>query len=56
VLTFILMIPLVVFLEILYHIPAMICNVMEACEGDILSTIPVYEFELYNKDRRDVSV
>ena len=45
VLTFILDIVLVGFLEISSHIPSMTCKVMEAYEGEHLSHILVYEFE-----------
>jgi hypothetical protein len=49
VLTFILDIVLVGFLEISSHIPSMTCNVMEAYEGEHLSHILVYEFEHITK-------
>jgi len=49
VLTFILDIVLVGFLEISYHIPSMICKVMEAYEGEHLSNILVYGFEHITK-------
>jgi len=45
VLTFILDIVLVGFQELSYHIPSMICKVMEAYEGEHLSNTLVYEFE-----------
>jgi len=48
-LTFILDIVLVGFLEISYHIPSMICKVMEVYEGDHLSHILVYEFKHITK-------
>ena len=49
VLTFILDIVLVGFLEISSHIPSMTCKVMEAYEGEHLSHILVYEFEHITK-------
>ena len=48
-LTFILDIVLVGFLEISSHIPSMTCKVMEAYEGEHLSHILVYEFEHITK-------
>jgi len=45
VLTFILDIVLVGFLEISYHLPSMSCKVMEAYKGKQLSNSLVYEFE-----------
>jgi len=44
VLTFILDIVLVGFLEISSHSPSMTCKVMDAYEGEHLSQILVYEF------------
>jgi hypothetical protein len=44
VLTFILDIVLVGFLEISYHIPSIICEVMEVYEGEHLSNILLYGF------------
>jgi hypothetical protein len=44
-LTFILNIVLVGFLQISSHIPSMTCKVMEAYEGEHLSHILVYKFE-----------
>jgi len=49
VLTFILVIVLVGFLEISYHIPSMTCKVIEAYEGEHLFHILVYEFEHITK-------
>ena len=43
VVTFIPYIVLVRFLEISYHIPSMTSRVMEAYEGDHLSSIPLHE-------------
>ena len=43
-LTIILDIVLVGFLEISYHMPCMICKVMEAYEGEHLSNLLVYGF------------
>jgi hypothetical protein len=48
-LTFILDIVLVGFLEISSHIPSMTCKVMEMYEGEHLSHIVVYEFEHITK-------
>jgi len=48
-LTFILDIVLVGFLEISYHIPAMTCKVIDAYEGEHQSNILVYEFEYIMK-------
>ena len=45
VLTFILDIVLVAFLEISDHIPSMTCTVIDAYEGEQKSNIIVYEFE-----------
>jgi len=45
VLTFILDIALVGFLEISYHIPSMTCKVIDAYKGEHLSNIIVYKFE-----------
>jgi hypothetical protein len=50
VLTFILDIVLVGFLEISSHIPSMTCKVMEVYEGKHLSHILVYEFEHITKN------
>ena len=44
-LTFILNIVLVGFLERSYHIPSMTCEVIDTYEGEHLSNILVYEFE-----------
>jgi len=49
-LTFILDINLVGFLEISYHIPSMICKVMEAYEGEHLSNLLIYGFEHITKN------
>jgi len=49
VLTFILAIVLVGFLEISYHIPSMTCEVIDADEGQHLSIILVYDFEHITK-------
>ena len=51
-LTFILDIVLVGFLEISYHIPSMICKVMEAYKGERISNMLVYEFEHITKKGR----
>jgi hypothetical protein len=52
VLTFILDIVLVGFLEISSHIPSMTCKVMDAYQGEHLSHILVYAFEhITKKDR-----
>jgi hypothetical protein len=47
--TFILDIVLVVFLEISYHIPSMICKVMEAYKDEHQSNILEYGFEHITK-------
>jgi hypothetical protein len=52
VLTFILDIVLVGFLEISYHIPSMTYKVMEAYEGEHQSHMLVYEFEHITKKGR----
>jgi len=52
VLTFILDIVLVGFLQISYHIPFMTRKVMEAYEGEHLSITLVYEFEHISKKGR----
>ena len=52
VLTFILDIVLVGFLEISYNIPSMTCKVMEVYEGENLSNTEVYEFEHITKSGR----
>jgi hypothetical protein len=52
VLTFILDIVLVGFLEISSHILSMTCKVMEAYDGEHLSHLLVYEFELISKKGR----
>ena len=49
VLTFILDIVLVGFLEISYHIPSMTSKVIDTYEGEHLSNILVYEFEHITK-------
>jgi hypothetical protein len=49
VLTFILYIDLVRVLQISSHIPFKTCKVMEAYEGEHISHILVYEFELITK-------
>jgi hypothetical protein len=49
VLTFLLDIVLVGFLEILEHIPSMTCKVIDTYKGEHLSNIPVYEFEHITK-------
>jgi len=49
VLSFILDLVLVGFLEILYHIPSMTCEVIDAYECGHLSNIAVYEFEYITK-------
>jgi len=49
VLTVILDIVLVGFLEISYHIPSMTCKDINAYEGERLSIILVYEFEHITK-------
>ena len=51
VVTFILDIVLVGFLEISYHIPCMTCKVIDSYEGEHLSNILVYEFE--HKTKKD---
>jgi hypothetical protein len=45
ILAFILDSVLLKFLEILYDVPSMTCNIMEAYKGDHLSNIVVYESE-----------
>jgi len=52
VLTFILEIVLVGFLEISYHIPSMTCKVIDVYEGEHLSNMLVYEFEHITKKGR----
>ena len=52
VLTFILDIVLVGFLEVSYHIPSMICKVMEAYESEHLSNLVVYGLEHIPKKGR----
>ena len=49
VLTFILDIVLVRFVEISYHIPSMTCKVIHTYKGEHLSNILVYEFEHITK-------
>jgi len=49
ILTFILDIVLVGFLEISYHIPSKICKVIEAYEGEHVSYIVVYGFQHITK-------
>ena len=49
VLTFILDINLVGFLDISYHIPSMPCKVINAYKGEHLSNILVYESEHISK-------
>jgi hypothetical protein len=49
VLTFLLDIVLVGFLEISCHVSSMICKVMEGDEGKHLSNILIYEFEHITK-------
>jgi hypothetical protein len=51
-LTFILDIVIVGFLEIFYCIPSIICKVMQAYEGEHLSNILVYGFEPITKKGR----
>jgi len=51
-LTFILDIVLVGFLEISYHIPSMTCKVIDAYESEHLSNILVYELEHIPKKGR----
>jgi len=52
VLTIILDIVLVGFMEISYHIPSMTCKVINAYEGEHLSNILVYVFEHITKKGR----
>jgi len=52
VLTFILEIVLVGFLEISYHMPSMTCKVIDVYEGEHLSNMLVYEFEHITKKGR----
>jgi len=49
-LTFILDIDLVGFLEISYHIPSMTCKVIDTYKGEPLSNILVHEFEHITKN------
>jgi hypothetical protein len=50
VLTFILYIVLVLYLEISYHIPSMTCKVIDMYEGEHLSNILVHGFEYITKN------
>jgi len=52
VLTFILVIVFVGFLEISYQVLTVTCKVIDACEGKHLSNILVYEFEHITKKGR----
>jgi len=49
VLTFILDIVLVGFLEISYHIPSITCKIIDAYKGEHLSNILVYQFKHITK-------
>jgi hypothetical protein len=49
ILTFILDIVLVVFLDIYYHIPSTTSKVIDLYEGEHISNILVYEFEHITK-------